>query len=221
MTPDQHVAELASATATMRTAGALLIAGAAIMFIGASVPFITSLGGDAWYGSPAEVLAAIAKNPTAWRWANALIAVAAVVTAIGLAGTVLWSPPSRFFATAGLVAFGVGAALDVVARVLDMRVGPLAAVRNPDSPLASTYESFHQLSEGLIQAFILIAFIALALLGIAALQHEATWLGAVLIVLGAGGLVLEVVGAAIPALVYIGTATLGVWMLFGPASRSL
>lgn len=221
MISDQQVTELAGATITLRTAGALLVAGAAIMFIGASVPFITSLGGEAWYGNAAEVLTAIARNPMAWRWANVLIAVAAIVTVVGLAGTLFWSPPSRFFATAGLVAFGVGACLDVVARVLEMRVGPLVAVGNPDPPLASTYESFHQFSEGLIQAFILIALIALALYGIAALQHEATWLGAVLIVIGIGGLALEVLGGAIPALVYIGTATLGVSMLFGVVTRPL
>lgn len=221
MIPDQPVTELVSATATNRTAGALLVVGAAIMFIGASIPFVSSLGGEAWYGSPAETLTAIAKNPTAWKWANTLIAVAAVATVIGLAGTVSWSPSNRFFATAGLATFGVGASLDVVARVLVMRVGPSIAVDNPDSPLVDTYESFHQFSEGLIQAFILIAFVALALYGIAAIQHEATWLGTVLIMLGVGGLALEVLGAAIPALVYMGTATLGVSMLFGVVTRPL
>lgn len=210
---------LATESATTRTSGIILLIGAGIMFIGAAIPFATDLGGEAWYGTPDSVLEAVSKGATAWRWANGLIAVAAVTTAVGLAMAVFRFSTGRSFALAGLTAFGIGAALEVTARIFNIQVGTLAATESSETPLASIYPSLYQFSEGLISGFILLGFAALILVGIAALQSGPAWLGTLLVALGAIGLALEIVGAAIPALVYMSTAVLGiamVWNLAGP-----
>ncbi|MDX1467743.1 MAG: hypothetical protein R3258_00215 [Acidimicrobiia bacterium] len=195
-----------------RIGGILLILGAIVMFTGAAIPFLTHLGGEAWTGLPGEVMSAVARGPGLWRWANGLIAVAALITVLGLAGAVrlFWSDGP--LALAGLATFVVATGLEITSRTLNMSVYPWAAAQG--KPAATVvFEGLYELSESLIQGFILIAFVALVLFGIAALQYGAGGLGALLVVFGVIGIFLEIVGAAIPALVFMGTGALGIWML--------
>lgn len=202
-------ASLAELATTPRIAGSVLVVAAVVMFAGASIPFVTKLGGEAWYGTPTEVLVAVSESPVAWKWANGLIAVAAIGTAAGLAGINSRLVPGEGAALAGLIVFTLAAGVELVGRILLVTVTPWVAEQPSTSSIAALYDAVYQLGEGLIRAFILVAFVSLALFGIAALQANITWLGIILILFGIAGLVLEVVGAAIPALIYIGTATLG------------
>lgn len=61
---------------------------------------------------------------------------------------------------------------------------------------------------------------ALVLLGVAALQRQVPWLAAMLIVFGLLGFGLEMIGIGIPAITYIGTAAIGIWVL-APATSSI
>jgi hypothetical protein len=80
--------------------------------------------------------------------------------------------------------------------------------------ITDSYEGFYLFGEGLIDAFIFLGLVALALFGIAVIQEGITRLGTVLVIFGLGGLVLELIGVAIPALVYVGTAILGISLGF-------
>lgn len=195
-----------------RSAGILLIAGAVIMFAGASLPFLTSLGADAWLGTPGKVLDAVADNQTAWTWANTLIAVAAITTTIGLTLSTNRFPNGRHVALAGSITFAIAATLETVSRILNSTLTPWAA-DNPASQLAESFEAVYRFSEALISTFILIAFASLALFGTAALQDHNRQLGLTLILASATGFTLELAEAAIPALIYITTGGLGIWML--------
>lgn len=203
-----------------RSAGALVVAAAAVMFAGASIPFLTNLGGEAWQGTPDEVLAAVSRDPSAWRLANGLIALAAAATAVGLAWITGVFDSGRATARAGLIAFVIGSSSELVSRVLNMTLTKWVAEGSGGRAIADSYEGFYLFGEGLIDAFILLGFVALALFGIAVRQEGITWLGTMLVIFGLGGLVLELIGAAIPALVYIGTAILGISLGFRPSRHT-
>lgn len=203
-----------------KTAGAILVVGAVLMLTGASIPFLSVIGGEAWQGAPDEVLAAVAKGPAAWRWANGLIAGAAVVTATGLTGLYVGSSSGRLAALAGLIAFSVGATLDVTARIINMTITPWATGSDANSATIDVFFGFKEFSEGLIRGFIFVGLVSLILLGVAGIQQEASWLGTLLIVFGVAGLMMELVGAAIPAVIYLGTGAIGLWLITSPLPNS-
>lgn len=204
---------LATDLVVNRISGSVLILGAVVMFIGASIPFLTGLGGEAWTGNPEEVLSAVSREPGAWKWANGLIAAAGLLTVIGLAGLTAYLWPDHPVAIAALITFAIAAAMDIASRLLNARVAPWAASQPAEGEGAAVFVGMHELSEGLIQGFILIAFVSMAIYGLAVLQHGTLWLGALLVLFGIGGFILELVGAAIPALIFIGTAVMGIWVI--------
>jgi len=186
----------------------IFTAGATIGFLAPSLrdapPFVTD--------DVAEVAAAIAGNPNAWMWANALILSAALITTLGLVPIALqFEGTSRPWAFTGLVAFALGAVFEVIDRFIAIGVTTWAAPQYPDPVVLTVFEAFNRFDDGLGTAFAILAFVAIGLYGNAMRQTEATTqLGWSFVVGATLGLVLEVVGVGIPGFVYLGTGALGV-----------
>ena len=206
-----------------RVAGTVLIIAAAIMFTGAAIGFLAPSLREAPPFVTDDVeraAAAIAGNPTAWRWANGLILVAAILTALGLVPISLrFEGRGRPWAWTGLVAFVFAAVFAAIDRMISMQVTTWAAQRYPDATVFTVWEAFERFGGGLGVAFYILGFLALGLYGIAMAQTERTrGLGWAFVAASLFGIALEVVGAGIPAYVFLGTAALGVatWQLSVP-----
>ena len=114
-----------------------------------------------------RVAAAIAGNPTAWRWANGLILVAAIVPALGLVPINLrFEGPARAWASTGLVAFVFAALFAAIYRMISIQVTTWAAPQYPDPTAFAVWEAFEGLGAG-IPAFV---FLGTAALGVTTWQ---------------------------------------------------
>ena len=97
-----------------------------------------------------RVAAAIAGNPTAWRWANGLILVAAIVPALGLVPINLrFEGPARAWASTGLVAFVFAALFAAIYRMISIQVTTWAAPQYPDPTAFAVWEAFEGLGAGI------------------------------------------------------------------------
>ena len=207
-----------------RLPGAVLIIAAAIMFTGAAIGFLAPSLSEAppFVTDDVErVAAAIAANPTAWRWANGLILAAAILTALALVPISLrFEGPGRPWAWTGLTAFVFAAVFAAIDRIISMQVTTWAAQQYPDATVFTVWDAFERFGGGLGVTFYILGFLALGLYGIAMAQAERTrGLGWAFVASSLLGIALEVIGGAgIPAYVFLGTAALGVatWQLGDP-----
>ena len=197
-------------------AGTVLIIAAAIMFTGAAIGFLAPSLNEAPPFVTDDVeraAAAIAGNPTAWRWANGLILVAAILTALGLVPISLrFEGRARPWAWTGLAAYVFAAVFAAINRIISIQVTTWAAPQYPDEIVFTVWNAFELVGGGLGLTFYILGFIALGLYGIAmALADGTSGLGWAFVAAGMLGIALEVVGGAgIPAFVFLGTAALGV-----------
>ena len=164
-----------------------------------------------------KVAAAIAGNPTGWALANWLILSAALITAVGLVPISLrFTDQSRSWAVGGLVAFTIGATLEVVNGFIAIGVTTWAAQLYPNPTAVAIHEAFNRFGSGLGATFAILGFTAIGLIGNAIRKDEsATKIGSAFII-GAGvGILLEAIGVGIPGFVYLGTGALGItaWRL--------
>jgi hypothetical protein len=200
---------------TERVGGIVLIASAALMFAGAAVAGFTLAQSQTSFGAgPEQLLAAIAANPSAWRLADILILVAIILTALGLVPITLgFGEPGRSWARVGLLAFSISAVLGAIRRIVSIYLEPWVAVEGIalNDP---TVEAFSRFGEGLGEWFTILAFTAVALYGMALLRRrESSFIGWFFVGGGAVGAILHLVGAGIPAFIFLETGALGVAML--------
>ena len=210
-----------------RLPGAVLIGAAAIMVTGAAVGFLAPSLRDAppfVTDDVAKAAAAIAGNPAAWQWANGLILVGAILTALGLVPISLrFEGRSRPWAWTALVAFAFAALLEAIDRIITIQVTTWAAQRYPDDTVFTVWEAFSLFDGGLGFAFSILAYVALGLYGIAMVQTErVTGLGWAFVAVGVIGIFLELLGVGIPAFVFLGTAAFGAasWQLRAPPTTA-
>lgn len=190
-----------------RLAGGLLVGALVIMATGAMIGFVApSLRDAPWEGD----LSAIAGNPTAHFWANGLILAAGVLTTLGLVVLSLrFQEPGRAWAWMGMVAFAFAAVFLALDRILAMEVETWAASQDAETAVV-VFEAFERFEEGLSRWFYLLGFGSLSFYGIALTRTEtARESGLVFVVVGGLGILLAIAGAAIPGLVFLGTAALG------------
>ena len=200
-----------------RIGGLVLIIASAIMFVGAAIPFIApSLNQAPWTDDPNQLAVAIAGNPTAWRWANGLILAAAIITALGLVPiSVSFRGNSRLWAVTALLAFSMAAVFEAVDRMISINIFSWAAESGLD-PMNSAVQGFILLDSALGGWFAILSFVALGLYGMAMVyQWDAKTIGWVFVASGLFGLVLQLIGAAIPGFVFLGTGAFGVVILLG------
>lgn len=195
-----------------RLPGAVLIAAFVVFVTGAGIGFLAPSLRDAppfVTDDVAAVASAIAGNPAAWRWANGLILAAAVITALGLVPiSIRFNGASRTWALAGLVSFSMAAVLSVVSRLTGIGVTTWAAQQYPDPTVVAIFEAFRLMHLG--SAFMVLAFVAIGLYGMAMTRMGAHGMGWVFVAVGLVGILLEAAGAAIPLFVYLTTAAFGV-----------
>lgn len=195
--------------------GILLIASTVIMFAGAAVANFTLAQSQTGFGGePEQLLAAIAVHPSAWRLADILIQAAIILTALGLVPiTPGFGGPGRSWARAGLLTYSISAVLGATRRIVSIYLEPWVAVEGIDLN-DITVEAFQRFGEGLGEWFTILAFSAVALYGMAWLRRqEASAIGWLFIGGGAVELVLHLVGAGIPAFIFLETGALGVAIL--------
>ena len=200
-----------------RLGSGILMLAVLVMVVGAAIPFFApSLREAPWTDDPQRAVIAIAGNPSAYAWANGLFMAAAIVTTLGLAGVSFgFRGRSRPWAVMGLVTFAFAALFSAIDRLINMGVFTWGAVQgiSVTDPLA---QSYIHLQDGLGMMFHLLAFLAIALYGLALvyrpLSREAGW---AFVIAGLLALVLDQVFGFIPAFIYVGTGALGaaIWML--------
>jgi hypothetical protein len=196
---------------TYRLGGLVLVLALMIMVTGASIPFFApSLRDAPWTDDPELAAKTIAGNPRAAAWANGLFLAAAVVTALGLVPVSLgFQGKACLWAGMAFVAFAFAAVCSVIDRVISIEVFTWGAVQGLQvtDPLVGAFVRF---SDGLAHLFNVLAYIALAMYGIALLRLPSpSGLGVIFVVGGSLGLILHLVGETIPAFIYFGFAALG------------
>jgi hypothetical protein len=191
---------------------ALVVVASVIMFSGAVTGFVAPSLREAppFVTSDMEaVAAAIAGNPAAWRWANTLIFTAAILTTLALVPiTLRFRGRSLPWAVTGLVAFGLAAAFETVGRLITIRVSTWAAPQYPDQTAIGMWEVLDRLRLGTV--FYFLALVAIALYGVALQRSDTKGWGSTFVGIALVGVLLEVLGAGIPAYVYLATATLAI-----------
>jgi len=202
----------------------LLIFAGVIMATGATIGIVApSLREAPWTDDLQQAAAAIAGNPTAYAWANGFFMAATVLTCFALVPiSIRFVGRSHPWALTALVAYAFATVFEVIERTISMWVFTWAAQQ--DLQLSDpAVQIILRFQEGLDYTFYIFGFLAISLYGIAILvrpQHNS--FGWLFIIGGIFGIVLELVGAAIPAMVFIGTIALGVaiW-IYGVAPSEL
>jgi len=195
--------------------GSVLIASTIIMFAGAaSANFVLAQSHTSFGAEPEQILAAIAAKPSAWRLGDILILIAIILTALGLVPITLeFGKSGRSWASAGFLAFSISAILGVIRRITSIYLEPWVAVERIDLK-DTTVQAFSRFGVGLGEWFTILAFVAIALYGIAFLRRpESNATGWLFIGGGAVGLILHLVGAGIPAFIFLEIGALGVAIL--------
>lgn len=198
-----------------KAGGIVLITSAVIMFAGAATSFFTLAQNQTGFGArPEQLVAAIAAHPTTWRLGDILILAAIIMTSLGLVTiTPGFERAGRSWARAGFLAFSLATALGAIRRIVSIYLEPWIAVAGIDLN-DTTVEAFTRFGAGLGEWFTILAFVAIALYGMAfLLRAEAQVTGWLFIGGGAVGLILHLVGAGIPALIFLETGSLGVAVL--------
>lgn len=186
------------------------------MLAGASIgAFAPSLREAPWSDDPRLLAQAIAGNPSAFVWANALFLAAAVMTALALAPiSMRFHRDARPWALSGLTAFFFAAVFEVFNRLMSISIYPWAAQQKVDLT-DFTAQAFIRLDDALGGAFHVLGFLAVALYGIAMTRGVAhRRLGWLFAAGGAIGVFLQLSVTVIPAFVFLGTAALGVVLWF-------
>jgi hypothetical protein len=192
--------------------GAILVLSTAIMFTGAGIANFELARNRTGFGDEAEqVVAAIAANPSGWKLANVLILAAIILVPLGLIPVTFGcGGRSRAWALVGLVTFSISAVFGAIRQTVSIYLEPWIAVQGMDlrDPVV---EAFSRFGEGLGEWFTILAFAAIAIYGISMTRRTqprpAGWLFNVGSVLG---LILHLIGAGIPAFIFLGTGALGV-----------
>ncbi len=149
---------------------------------------------------------------------------AAILTALGLVPISLrFEGRSRPWAFTALGAYSFAAAFEAIDRMISIQVTTWAAQRYPDETVFTVWEAFSRFDSGLGLLFYILGFIALGLYGVAMIQTERLiGLGWAFVTVGVIGILLRLVGAAIPGYVFLGTAALGVasWQIGVPGTST-
>jgi hypothetical protein len=196
--------------------GAILVGALAIAATGAGIGFLAPSLRDAppFVSDDVRAVAdAIAGNPTAWQWANAMFLIAMLLAAFALVPIGLRLRTGSW-AVLGIVAFAIAAVFEVLGRMLAIEVFTWAAQRYDDPGVVTVYEAFDGFDGALGYVAWLLAFVAVVFFGFA-LRSAGDTAGWMFVAIGAIGIVVAAIGLAIPLYVFLATAALGVasWRL--------
>ena len=197
--------------------GWLLIVGALAFGVGAGNPLLVR----AWTAPVDSFMAIVARHPRAWQATNLLFIGGTLLTAGGLVVLPSLLPESgQGLATAGAVAFAIGAVLWIISLLYRLTVTPATArdfaVTGTVDPWVDTLD---RLNAGLFKAWIVIALAGLGIIGIACtvggpIPAPLGWATAALSGLLVAGLLFT--GDMPPFTVYLAPLAFGIALLVGP-----
>jgi hypothetical protein len=213
-----------------QVAGILLVAGAAIFWsiIVAAIVATVRTGSLPFKDSSAvpamEFYESIAAEPHWWQAVNLTFSTGIIVTAMGLAlfSTLLHEAGDAIFAEQGLVVFLIAAAVWVVQMVGNLSMATWAADEVAHTgAIPPTAEAWPRAFELLVHTYMVLAYVATALFGagIVASGLLDPWAGGVALVAGVAGaasVMLTGPRLAIPLLIHVVPAALGVLLLTQP-----
>jgi hypothetical protein len=213
-----------------KAAGLLLIAGGVIFWsiIVAAIAVAVRTKALPFKDSSAvparEFYESIAAKPRWWQAVNLTFTTGIIVTAMGLAlfSTLLHEAGDAIFAELGLVAFLIAAAVWVVQTVSNLSMATWAAdevARTGAVP--PTAEAWPRAFEQLVHTYMVLAYVATALFGAGILASGllaawAGWLAVIVGITGAASVILTGPRLAIPLLIHVVPAVLGVLLLAQP-----
>jgi len=198
-------------------AGWLLVIGSVTFGIGAGDPYLVR----AWTAPHETFLTIVARHPVAWRATHVLFIGGTVLTAAGLAVLPSLLPDGwpRELALAGAAGFAIAAVLWIVSLVYRLVVTPSTARSLIESgALDPSVTALDRLNGGLFMAFIVIALAGLAAIGVATtaggpIPAPLGWGSAALSGLLIAGLMLT--GDMPPFTIYLAPLAFGIALLVG------
>jgi hypothetical protein len=213
-----------------QAAGILLVAGAAIFWsiIVAAIVTTVRTGSLPFKDSSAvparEFYESIDAKPRWWLAVNLTFSTGIIVTAMGLTllRSLLREAGDAVFAELGLVVFVIAATLWLVQMVFNLSMATWAADesgRTHSVPPAA--EAWPRGLEQFVHTYMVLAYVATALFGAGIvasglLDASAGWIAVVAGIAGAASVILTGPQLAIPLLIHVVPATLGVLLLLQP-----
>ena len=163
---------------SLRTGAWILIAGALIFWAGAFAPPYKQ-----WMSPLKEYLSIIHENPKAWQWINWCILIGVMVTLFGLVALYpSLTGKAALFSRLAVWLYGFGAILLIAHMVFRVSVEPWAATEwVTKSQLPSGFESMKLWMGILFAIYMVLAYIAIGMMGIgffqsALLPNWANWI---------------------------------------------
>jgi len=171
-----------------------------------------------------EFYESIAAEPLWWQAVNLCFSIGIIVTAMGLAllRTRLHEVGDAIYSELGLVAFLLAASLWLVQTVFNLSLATWAAdeIRRTGA-VPATAEAWPLGTEQLVHTYMVLAYAATALFGAGILATQllavwAGWLAVVVGIAGAASVILSGPRLAIPLLIHIVPAVLGLLLVVQP-----
>ena len=183
------------------------------MFTGAGVAVLSPSLNPAVFAADVQVyLESVAANSVGWMWAQGLIIAGGMVTLLGLVALAL-----RFRGSAsqwgwiGVATYALSTVFLALNRFLDMAAGALASALLADADSLKSFITLVTVDEILGDWWGALAYLARVAMGMALTRadghREIGWL---FVVVGLGGLMLDLASVTIPAMIFAATAALGV-----------
>lgn len=211
----------------MRLTGSLLITGAIVFWsvIVAAIIYWRRTGSfpfsDPSTAPVREFYESIGANTRWWRWVNGCFATGIVVTTFGLTALklLLNSAGNNLFSEFGLVSFLIGTLLWLVLFTFNLSIAVWAAQQTASTgEVPTTLDAWPQWMDRLVSLYMVFAYLSVASYGAALLNTALlpSWVGWVSVIAGLVGAVSIVLGGsrfAIPLLIHIVPALIGVLLL--------
>ncbi len=214
-----------------QAAGILLVAGAAIFWSIIVVAIVAAVrtGSLPFKDSSAvpamEFYESIAAEPRWWLAVNLSFSIGIIVTAMGLTllRALLQEAGDAVFAELGLVVFLIAAAVWVVQTVGNLSMATWAADEVARTgAIPPTAEAWPRAFELAVHTYMVLAYAATALFGLGIVASGlfdawAGWLAVIVGIAGAASVILTGPRLAIPLLIHVVPATLGLLLLLKPS----
>jgi hypothetical protein len=197
-----------------RLAGWLLVVGPVLGLVGVAQPVLIRI----WSMPREEFIAAVTAHRRAWTWLNTGFGVATLATTSGMVVLAVAIPGRNGSAAlAGCaLTYAVGGALWLAVLAIRTRTTPLLGDLDGDARTGPSATLLEAATTGLFQAFVLITGGTLAALGVSLMLVASVPVGLGAVITLAGVLCvgwLITTGDVIPAVLYLPTILLGVYVL--------
>ena len=208
---------------SLRTGGWLLIIGAAVFWAGAFAPPYKQ-----WMAPLKEYLAIIHNHPLNWQWINWCMLGGVSITLIALVSMYPGlTGDAALYSRLAVWLYGLGVVFWIISLVFRVSVEPWAATEwITNNALPSGFEAWHRWSGTLFTVYMVMAYIAVGLLGIGFLQSAflpnwTNWIVVGFGFLGAIGFVVRFIFFDPPLMIHLPLLFLGIMILVkvhGPAT---